>query len=118
MNSSKLKIYLIRSVADADVKIWQIRLDEVANHNFDPSLIVSYFHKWYTLAPMLRSQGKRRPLINIYTHVACTRFCSSAASLGSISTATTFFAAAKILTVRFPVPGPTSSTVSEERRLA
>ena len=37
---------------------------------------------------------------------------------GSISTAVQCFAFSNIRTVRFPVPGPTSSTLSVGRRLA
>lgn len=50
------------------------------------------------------------------THFPCTRFVSSAAIRGSISTAVTCFAFSSILTVRLPVPGPTSSTLSVGRR--
>lgn len=52
------------------------------------------------------------------THVPNTRFCTSAAILGSISTATTFRVAGRIRTVRLPVPGPTSRTTSVGLRLA
>lgn len=52
------------------------------------------------------------------THFPWTRFVSSAAILGSISTAVTCFAFSRILTVRFPVPGPTSRTLSVGLRLA
>ena len=52
------------------------------------------------------------------THVPCTRFITSAAIRGSISTAVTFLAFSKILTVRLPVPGPTSSTLSVGLRFA
>ena len=46
------------------------------------------------------------------THVPCTRFITSAAILGSISIAVTCFDFSSILTVKFPVPGPTSRTLS------
>ena len=41
----------------------------------------------------------------------CTRFVTSAAIRGSSSTAMTFLAFSRILTVRLPVPGPTSRTI-------
>ncbi len=41
----------------------------------------------------------------------CTRLVTSAAILGSNSTAMTFFAFSSILTVKLPVPGPTSRTI-------
>ncbi len=44
----------------------------------------------------------------------CTRFVTSAAMRGSSSTAITFFAFSRIFTVRFPVPGPTSSTILDQ----
>ena len=47
----------------------------------------------------------------------CTRFVSSAAIRGSISTAITFRAFSKILTVRLPVPGPTSRTTYQSQRI-
>ncbi len=42
----------------------------------------------------------------------CTRLVTSAAMRGSISTATTLRHASRMRTVRLPVPGPTSSTIS------
>lgn len=51
-------------------------------------------------------------------HFPCTRFVSSAAMRGSISTAVTCFAFSNIRTVKFPVPGPTSRTLSVGRRFA
>lgn len=45
--------------------------------------------------------------------VPWTRLVISAAIRGSNSTAKTFFAFSRILTVRFPVPGPISSTTYE-----
>lgn len=57
--------------------------------------------------------------LNIYifsiksiTYVPITLFFTSAIILGSISHAITVFATSNIFTVKFPVPGPTSSTVS------
>jgi len=50
--------------------------------------------------------------MRVNTYVPCTRFITSAAMRGSISIAVTCFAWSRILTVRFPVPGPTSSTLS------
>ena len=41
----------------------------------------------------------------------CTRFVTSLAILGSSSTAMTFLAFSRILTVMLPVPGPTSRTI-------
>lgn len=52
------------------------------------------------------------------TYLPCTRFVSSAAIRGSISTAVQCFALFNISTVRFPVPGPTSRTLSVGRRFA
>jgi hypothetical protein len=52
------------------------------------------------------------------THVPCTRFITSAAIRGSISIAVTCFAFSKIFTVKFPVPGPTSKTLSVGLRFA
>ena len=52
------------------------------------------------------------------THLPCTRFVNSAAMRGSISTAVTCFAFSNMRTVRLPVPGPTSSTLSVGRKLA
>ena len=54
--------------------------------------------------------------VNMY--VPCTRFITSAAIRGSISIAVTCFACSRIFTVRFPVPGPTSSTFSVGFRFA
>ena len=53
-----------------------------------------------------------------FTHFPWTRFVNSAAMRGSISTAVTCFAFSKMRTVRLPVPGPTSSTLSVGRKLA
>ncbi len=44
--------------------------------------------------------------------VPCTRRCSSSTIRGSNSTATTLFACSRSFMVRFPVPGPISSTTS------
>ena len=52
------------------------------------------------------------------THVPCTRFITSAAIRGSISIAVTCLAFSKIFTVKFPVPGPTSRTLSVGLRFA
>lgn len=46
------------------------------------------------------------------TYVPSTRFCTSAAMRGSISLAITRRHTGRILTVRLPVPGPTSRTTS------
>jgi hypothetical protein len=46
------------------------------------------------------------------THLPNTRFVTSLAIRGSISTATTFRHCSNIRTVKFPVPGPTSRTTS------
>lgn len=46
------------------------------------------------------------------THLPKTRFVTSLAIRGSISTATTFRHCSRIRTVKFPVPGPTSRTTS------
>lgn len=56
-------------------------------------------------------------------HVPCTRLVTSAIIRGSTSTAMTFLARSKSLTVMFPVPGPISSTCTDreewgERRSA
>ena len=50
--------------------------------------------------------------------VPWTRLVTSAAILGSNSTQMHFFARSSIRTVRFPVPGPTSRTVSVGLRYA
>mmetsp|Transcript_14383 Transcript_14383/g.44895 ORF Transcript_14383/g.44895 Transcript_14383/m.44895 type:complete len:209 (-) Transcript_14383:105-731(-) len=50
--------------------------------------------------------------------VPCTRFCSSTTIRGSSSTATTRFATSSSLSVKLPVPGPTSHTTSVERTAA
>ncbi|KAH3687978.1 hypothetical protein WICPIJ_001040 [Wickerhamomyces pijperi] len=47
------------------------------------------------------------------TGVPWTLLVNSAPILGSISTATTFLACSKIRTVKLPVPGPTSNTISD-----
>lgn len=52
------------------------------------------------------------------THFPRTRLLNSAAIRGSISTATHFLHFCRILIVRLPVPGPTSSTMSELLRFA
>ena len=44
--------------------------------------------------------------------VPCTRLCSSSTMRGSNSMAMTFFAVSSSRMVRFPVPGPISSTTS------
>jgi hypothetical protein len=59
--------------------------------------------------------GVRRASI---TYVPCTLLTSSAAILGSASTAVTCFTFSSIRTVRLPVPGPTSSTESVGLRFA
>ena len=50
--------------------------------------------------------------------VPCTRFVTSAAIRGSNSTHIHFFARSRMRTVRLPVPGPTSRTVSVGLRYA
>lgn len=50
--------------------------------------------------------------------VPCTRLVTSAAIRGSTSTQMHFFARSRIRTVRLPVPGPTSRTVSVGLRKA
>lgn len=52
------------------------------------------------------------------TYLPCTRFVSSAAIRGSISTAVHDLHFSKIRTVKLPVPGPTSRTTSEGRKFA
>ena len=52
------------------------------------------------------------------THFPCTRLVNSAAIRGSISTAVHNLHFSRILTVKFPVPGPISRTESVERRPA
>lgn len=52
------------------------------------------------------------------THFPCTRFVTSLAIRGSISTATTLRTCSRILTVKLPVPGPTSRTTSVGFKLA
>ena len=64
--------------------------------------------------------GGRREFVDgmVWTYLPWTRFVSSAAMRGSISTAVQCFAFSNIFTVRFPVPGPTSRTLSVGLRLA
>lgn len=50
--------------------------------------------------------------IENFAYAPVTRFFNSATILVSISKANNFFAFSKILTDKFPVPGPTSMTTS------
>lgn len=99
---------LIGCIGYADVEIGQVSLDKVANDDVEFSLFRS------EMACELDSAAGE----DIGTHFPWTRFVTSAAIRGSISTAVTCFAFSRIRTVRFPVPGPTSRTLSVGRRLA
>ena len=60
---------------------------------------------------------RRKLNMRVNTYVPCTRFITFAAMRGSISIAVACFACSRIFTVRFPVSGPTSSTLSVSFRL-
>jgi hypothetical protein len=99
---------LVGRVGDADVEVGQLCFYKVAYDDLESTLLgpggificqVETGDEWSTYFPW-------------------TRFVSSAAMRGSISTAVQCFAFSNIRTVRFPVPGPTSRTLSVGRRLA
>jgi hypothetical protein len=72
-----------------------------------------------SLRPLHRySTRKSQREKSVSTYLPCTRLLSSAAILGSISTAVQVLHFSRMRTVRLPVPGPISRTTSEGRRLA
>ena len=54
----------------------------------------------------------RKLNMRVNTYIPCTHFVTSAAIRESISIAVICFACSRIFMVRFPVLGPTSSTLS------
>lgn len=107
------RTHLVGRVGDADVEVRQVRLDEVTDDDVE--------------FPLLRPSGRVRPVSAAEnrpttrfgcTHFPCTRFVSSAAMRGSISTAVHCLHFSRMRTVRLPVPGPTSSTTSDGRKFA
>lgn len=101
---------LIRCVRYADVEVGQVGFDKVANDDIE--------------FPLFRSEDGMRVGRDAnreekeVTNFPWTRFVTSAAMRGSISMAMTCFAFSRMRTVRFPVPGPTSRTLSVGRRFA
>lgn len=100
--------YLIRRVGDAHIKVWQIRFHKIP----DNELQLALFRPTHS-QPRIPSLARQNS-----THLPSTRFVTSLAIRGSISTATTFRHCSRIRTVKFPVPGPTSSTMSVCLRFA
>ena len=105
---------LVGRVGDADVEVGQLCFHKVADDDLESTL----------LGPLKKRKGvffyiRRRGFVDGWgTYLPWTRFVSSAAMRGSISTAVQCFALSSMSTVRFPVPGPTSRTLSVGRRLA
>jgi hypothetical protein len=102
---------LVGCVGDADVKVGELRLHKVANDDLESTLLGPRGGICEGVIGGGFADGWR-------TYLPWTRFVSSAAMRGSISTAVQCFALSNISTVRFPVPGPTSRTLSVGRRLA
>ena len=105
---------LVGRVGDADVEVGQLCLHKVADDDFESALLGPLEER--ALVKKMRREGASG--MDGRTYLPWTRFVSSAAMRGSISTAVQCFALSSISTVRFPVPGPTSRTLSVGRRLA
>lgn len=101
---------LVGRVGDADVEVGQLGFDEVADDDLEFALLGPGGAN--VRACRENEEGEVR------TYFPWTRFVNSAAMRGSISTAVTCFACSRMRTVKLPVPGPTSSTLSVGRRFA
>lgn len=105
--------YLVGRVGNADVKVGQLCFYKVAYDDLESTLLGPRGQIFCFVELKKEAIGD-----GWWTYLPCTRFVSSAAMRGSISTAVQCFAFSNIRTVRFPVPGPTSRTLSVGRRLA
>ena len=103
------------------VKSLNVRGDEIYRtsvQSHDPVLPGAQ-RTWYGVLLMHTSKygssvlitSPRRTSNRFASGLPCTRFVTSLAILGSSSTAMTFLAFSRILTVMLPVPGPTSRTI-------
>src|SRR5205085_10972316 len=105
---------------------WNIRIHVLGLGLVASNLKVRGLEIWYGVFDMQTSKYGNSVLITSpkitssrrAVGVPWTRFVTSAAMRGSSSTAIHFFAFSRILTVKFPEPGPTSRTMSDRLRSA
>ena len=104
---SSHEVFIEKSMRERKGERGFLQVDRSSQHHQVILLIASarvFLILWSTKAMTLERPDSR-------LNPPCTRFVTSAAILGSNSTAMTFFAFSSILTVRLPVPGPTSRTI-------